>query len=201
MAVILLSDAIDKYCKKGFGSMNKNDFEVYIFNELLGTVNCKGKSNYELSVILKIPESKVKRLRYEAALKYGENNKMEELVRKALGNVTIDGEKIIFQTEDVMLKNYISWVMKKNGKTCDGSFNPEKIVIRIDDYEVLIKEVYDENEVDRKLDEIRKSLEEKNRHVPDKITWSWVLKTIADAGIKTIMNISLEEIFGLIKLV
>ena len=201
MAVILLSDAINEYCKKGFGSMNKNDFEVYIFNELLETQNCKGKSNYELSVKLKIPESKVKRLRYEAALKYGDNNKMEELVRKALGNVTIDGEKIIFQTEDVMLKNYISWVMKKNGKTCDGSFNPEKIVIRIDDYEVLIKEVYDENEVDRKLDEIRKSLEEKNRHVPDKITWSWVLKTIADAGIKTIMNISLEEIFGLIKLV
>ena len=198
MAVILLSDAIDKYCKKGFGSMNKNDFEVYIFNELLGTVDCKGKSNYELSVILKIPESKVKRLRYEAALKYGENNKMEELVRKALREVTIDGEKIIFQTEGVMLKNYISWIMKKNGKTCDSSFNPEKIVIRIDDYEALIKEVYDENEIKSKLDEIRKSLEEKNKQVPYKITWSWILKTIADAGIKEIMNISLEKIIKLV---
>lgn len=64
-----IDDALEKYLTKGFGSMNKNDFEVWIFNQLLHTV-LKDKDNYAISIYLKIPESKVKRLQYEASLKY-----------------------------------------------------------------------------------------------------------------------------------
>ena len=52
--------------------MNKNDFEVFIFNEYRKRGR---KSNREMSLELKIPESKVKRLAYEADLKYGYTDK------------------------------------------------------------------------------------------------------------------------------
>ena len=49
--------------------MNKNDFEVAIFNYLITKdENFIGKSSYELSIALKIPISKIKRLKYEAEL-------------------------------------------------------------------------------------------------------------------------------------
>ena len=61
--------------KRGFGSMNKNDFEVYIFSWLvLNHKDYQTASDNEISRMLKIPESKVKRLRYEAELKYGSND-------------------------------------------------------------------------------------------------------------------------------
>ena len=56
-----MQDFIDNYLKRGFGSMNKNDFEVMIMHELLQG-KLKGKSNYEISRELRVPESKVKRL-------------------------------------------------------------------------------------------------------------------------------------------
>ena len=54
--------------------MNKNDFEVYIFNQIITDPNYAGKNDYELSTELAIPQAKVKRLRYESNLKYGRNN-------------------------------------------------------------------------------------------------------------------------------
>ena len=53
--------------------MNKNDFEVYIFNQIITDPNYAGKNDYELSTELAIPQAKVKRLRYESNLKYGRN--------------------------------------------------------------------------------------------------------------------------------
>ena len=60
---------IDQYIERGFGSMNKNDFEVFIFGQMLEMPSYKGKTNYELSLLLRIPESKIKRLRYESSLR------------------------------------------------------------------------------------------------------------------------------------
>ena len=58
-----LQEFISKYLERGFGSMNKNDFEVWIFHYLMNH-QLQGKTNYEVSLFLKIPETKVKRLRY-----------------------------------------------------------------------------------------------------------------------------------------
>ena len=44
-----MQELIEKYLEHGFGSMNKNDFEVFIFNEIINSQEHKDKSNYELS--------------------------------------------------------------------------------------------------------------------------------------------------------
>lgn len=70
-----INTVIDQYLARGFGTMNKNDFEVWIFHYLMQH-RLQGKSNYDISVALKIPEQKVKRLRYESELKYPTTRKV-----------------------------------------------------------------------------------------------------------------------------
>ena len=77
MKELTLNEVISKYLEKGFGTMNKNDFEVWIFHYLLEH-ELQGKKNYEISIALKIPESKVKRLRYEAELKYSNKTSVDK---------------------------------------------------------------------------------------------------------------------------
>ena len=66
------SEFINRYATRGFGAMNKNDFEVLIFDLLKKYGNLKEKSNYEISRALQIPETKVRRLAYESDLKYSQ---------------------------------------------------------------------------------------------------------------------------------
>ena len=76
-----MNELIKKYIDQGFGSMNKNDFEVAIFNEWMKAEG-QDKSNYEISLALRIPETKVKRLKYEAELKYCDNK--DEILKRDL---------------------------------------------------------------------------------------------------------------------
>ena len=100
-----MNDWLKKYLERGFGSMNKNDFEVFIFSELLKS-KLKSMSNFDISVCLKIPESKVKRLKYEASLRYPEKElNLKKYAKKALENVTIESNHIRFSVEDTMLKS------------------------------------------------------------------------------------------------
>lgn len=50
MKELTLNEVISKYLEKGFGTMNKNDFEVWIFHYLLEH-ELQGKKNYEISML------------------------------------------------------------------------------------------------------------------------------------------------------
>lgn len=159
-----LNEFVDSYLEKGFGSMNKNDFEVAIFNYLITERSeFYRKSNYEISILLRIPETKVKRLRYEAALKNKDlsedklKNGVVELLEKA--KIREDGKKIIFQVEHILLKTYIFSLLKKHGCACDGSFSPEIIAINTEDYHYLLEEIY---MGDEKLDKLKIKLRASN---------------------------------------
>ena len=134
---------IQAYLDRGFGSMTKNDFEVMIFAELLQTSLLK-KSNYEISIDLRIPESKVKRLRYEASLKYNilSEDDYRLMFKEIAQNAIIKDEKIILSIEDISLRKFINFKLKKNGKFSDTSFNSEIVVIRSKDFAELLKELY-----------------------------------------------------------
>lgn len=200
-----LKDLLELYLKRGFGSMNKNDFEVFLFGKIIEFPNYKGKNNYDLSLALKIPETKIKRLRYESALR--NNNYDEEhykdSVRELLKNSQLRGEdnKILFQVEDVMLKLYISSILKKEGRMIDHSFNDEVLVIRIEDYEHLLKAVYDEITVNQELKKAQKTFGKE-------ITWAkileWTIQGMASglisAASSNMVNLSLQGIKAIIPL-
>ena len=133
---------IETYLKRGFGSMNKNDFEVAIFNYLITKdENFIGKSSYELSIALKIPISKIKRLKYEAELKYPQTNYAAE-IKKILGNAQFRGtrERVSFAVEDTAVRKYLENLLKQNGSFLDSSFNAEIVTIYTKDLPILWKE-------------------------------------------------------------
>lgn len=179
-----IGEAIEAYCEHGFGSMNKNDFEVFIFSHLLQMENYKGKSNYELSLQLRIPETKIKRLRYEAALRYPDpDNDYKTQVYELLKNAQLReaGKKIAFQVEDVILKSYISSILKQKGRIIDFSFNRELVVLHSEDFEYLAEEVYPKGE----YDEIHKRVQKlQSQNGSNKITWKVVFEKIFEGAAK-----------------
>lgn len=161
MSTTNLKDFIRDYLARGFGSMNKNDFEVWIFQYLIEN-KFPNNRDYEISIELGIPISKVKRLRYEASLKFGKHEKKdyEAGFRKLLENVkfTKDGESVKFIVEDFALRKYLEFVLKSNGHLSDGSFNSEIITMSLDAFEYLLQHFWTKKEYDDFLDKAKKSL-------------------------------------------
>jgi len=147
-----LNSAIEQYLNRGFGSMNKNDFEVFIFNELLRSQHYSGFSDYQFSRELKVPQAKIKRLRYEADLVYGGrkdeeyNREFLELLKNAKPKPT-NMNRIQFAMEDKGLYLFIDNKLKEGGHFSDRSHNGEIIEISIDDLTYLLEKcLFDENE-------------------------------------------------------
>lgn len=194
---------IDSYLRRGFGSMNKNDFEVWIFSQLMLS-RFIGKSNYEISVELKIPESKVKRLRYEADLKYSNNSadsyfqKLNALLEKS--TIKENGESIRFVIEDVSLRYFLDSHLKKDGRFSDTSFNSEIVTIDLDDLEYLLCQVNPNKELKEKLEKLGKG------NSKDKITLKGIVKKYLETSIEEgsriitnkIVNLSIQGIVQII---
>lgn len=136
---------ITNYLNRGWGSMNKNDFEVYIFNEIITDPNYAGMNDYGLSIALSIPQSKVKRLRYEANLKYGKNNaefysqQFRALLQEAKPQAVNNGKAVKFCMENKGLYLYIDNLLKQDGRFGDRSFNSELMVISMEDLVYLLE--------------------------------------------------------------
>ena len=177
-----LNDVIQKYIDKGFGSMTKNDFEVWIFSYLMQH-KFQHKTNYDISRELKIPESKVKRLRYEADLKYGENDddtnygRIIEFLKNA--RFKQSGTAIQFTIEDVALRKYFDSVLKKGNRFSDSSFNSEIVSIDFEDLKYFLFTYKDhKQELDDILNKARVKYNDKG------ITWNGLLKNFANAAAK-----------------
>ena len=172
---------IQTYLDRGFGSMTKNDFEVMIFAELIQT-SLHGMSDYQISLDLRIPESKVKRLRYEASLKY--NILSEEdyrlMFKEIAQNAIVKDERIILSIEDISLRKFINFKLKKNGKFSDTSFNSEIVVIRSKDFAELLKELY---YTQRELQQINDKIDKINESLSKKITFKDVISVFIKASV------------------
>lgn len=140
---VFLINMIEDYLNvKGFGSLNKNDFEVLIISAL-----SKGKyglsSTFQLSRLLKIPETKVKRLRYEPVLKYCEDDERDNFIKlqKALDKAELkvgpDKNTNQFFIQNQVLANYMDEKLKEMGRVYDTSFNNEIFRVDLEDLKVL----------------------------------------------------------------
>ena len=110
----------------GFGKMNKNDFEVLIFS-VLRNYEFKDASNFKLSTILKVPETKVKRLDYESRLIYGENVTTDYQLLSYLSHAKYDKGtgKFQFVIENKFDRSFLDAKVKEMQSFIDTSFNKE----------------------------------------------------------------------------
>ena len=198
---ITIKEIIQSYLGRGFGSMNKNDFEVWIFNEWR-KLQDKNLSDYAISKELKISETKVKRLRYEADLKYSSDNdekKLQEQFFKLLENAKYKKEnsKLQFVIKDKLLRGYISDCLEKDGRFMDSSFNANMVSIYVDDFSFLLeqfKEVID-------TDKIIKEAEKKAESYHDfPVKFSDIIKEkLKDLGKEYVGELTTESICNFIK--
>ena len=196
---------ITEYFDRGFCSFTKNDFEVLIFQSLLE--NEKDiKSNYHYSQLLRIPVTKVKRLRYEADLKYGnilnsqkeyQEKKLQQvnnLIKAAKFKVT-DKNKIQFSIEDLSLRRLLEEMLKKKGSFADSSFNTEVVTVSIDDLIIILNQ---SEEGEAMLKEIKGKAQlafskyNNSNHLEFDVYWPQILLEsigLAKEGIKTAKTI------------
>ncbi|TRX70679.1 hypothetical protein [Carboxylicivirga sp. M1479] len=147
------SEFISNYKTRGFGSMTKNDFEVLLFNLLRKHGNLKGLSNFEISLDLQIPETKVRRLAYESDLKYGQltESDVKEAFFKIVANSKLrsDLNKIEFVIENKFIRTSIGAQLKKLGHYADSSFNSEVTRIHLDSFIDLLAFYYPDKAIER----------------------------------------------------
>ena len=161
-------------CLAGFGRMNKNDFEVALFHLFLENNDLRKESDFALSIMFKMPESKVKRLRYEEALQFPVNND-EAHYKDAFINLLTNGHfrvtdnhRIQFAISDKLFRLYISDLLMRDGRFADSSFNPNIVSLPWKDLEYLLNQF--DSKTKERLDKIKTSIKEGGKDVPKTIT-------------------------------
>ena len=169
-----LSTIIDQYLARGFGTMNKNDFEVWIFHHLLQH-QLQGKSNYDISMALKIPEQKVKRLRYESELKYPTTDDCDrrrlliEAISHAKFRQAKDGQ-VVFALNDKMLRSYLENQLINDGRFYDSSFMSNIIVLSVSDFLFVLDSILlTKDDKQKIINQAKKGLKE-SKKLPASVT-------------------------------
>jgi hypothetical protein len=140
-----VNEFLAEYLSDGLGAKTKREIDILVMNLLMNYAELSGNSNQELSILLQAPESRIKRLRYEARLKYppdADYIKREFLYILNRSQFDVAKGKIVFVMEDDFLRHAIQGRLKAKGMFADTSFNTE--IIRIDkaSLESVIGELY-----------------------------------------------------------
>ena len=194
-------DFIERYSKRGFGSMNKNDFEVLIFDLLRRYGNLKDKTNYQASILLQIPESKIKRLAYEADLKY-DNINQQDITNDffniiANSKLRADLNKIQFVIENKFLRTSISAKLKELGHFSDSSFNSEIISIHIDSFIDLLESYYPKKSIEQIVNDCKELVKaDKGEKITFKLIMKKFIEGIATEAGKQTVNVGLSYFTG-----
>ncbi len=147
---IFEDEFLEEYLSRGFGSLSKRDIDIFVMHLLMKHSNLKNESNFDLSMKLKLTETRIKNLKYEAHLKYAESSKDDikeeflSLLNKVKLQVVGNETWISIVVEDTFLRNVIKAKVKENGSFVDGSFNSEIVKISVDDFSYLIYVSLDE---------------------------------------------------------
>lgn len=150
------NDFLSNYLKFGLGSMPKSDIDALVMH-LLDTYGLDGSplaiySNQTVSERLKTPVAKIKRLRYDAALKFGERieDQAKGRLLAALSKASLepDGERICLIIEDSLAKNWLQGQLKIYQHIFDYSFNTEIVKVSSAGLFDVLEAVFDKAEID-----------------------------------------------------
>ena len=127
-----LEGFLSEYLKGGFGRMNKTDFEYLLMYLFVSNGSFESLTNFDISLLLKIPESKVRRLKYEAELRYGDHSAAEKNLLNLLAGCRVEytDTMVIFSIEDKFTQVlFLSELKKQLRAFGDYSFNPELVKV------------------------------------------------------------------------
>lgn len=192
---------VEQYAKRGFGSMNKNDFEVLVFNLLRKYGDLKDKTNFEMSLDLQIPETKVRRLAYESDLKYGHITETD--IKSAFFSIVAssklrgDLNKIEFVIENKFIRTSIGAQLKQLGHYADSSFNSEIIRIHIESFVDLLAYYYPQPAIERIVKECKATVKaEKGEAISFKLILRKFLEGLATQAGKKVVDVGTAYFTG-----
>lgn len=166
------TDFLHSYLQFGLASMPKADVDALVMS-LLDRYGYGGSgplaplSNQTVSETLHTPVSKVKKLRYDAALKYGGNveDQAKGRLLAALYTATLDlkDDKICLVIEDLLAKNWLQGQLKIHKQIYDYSFNTEIVKVEPNGLFAALSTMYDAQSLQVFMDEYRQLKKHKDR--------------------------------------
>ena len=190
-------DFINVYLQNGFGMMNKSELEILIFHLLRNDDFCNQKSIFGISRVLHIPESKVRKLIYEADLRYGDisdsyvRDEFFACLNKAHFQTT--NNKIEFPLDDKLVRSAIDDKLRSMGYFSDTSHNRDVFSIYIDAFIALIDVYYPAENKDEVLKKCKGVVKDSND-----ITFKGILKEFLCGASRKLGEIATSAIFGAI---
>ena len=188
-------DFIKIYLQNGFGIMNKSELEILIFHLLRRDDFCNQKSIFGISRELHIPEAKVRKLIYEADLRYGDISdayvKKEFFACLSKAHFQTTGNKIEFPLDDKLVRSAIDDKLRSMGYFSDTSHNRDVFSIHIDAFVVLIDVYY----TDANKAEVLKKCKSSVKGGQD-ITFKGVLKEFLYGASRKAGEIAASAVFG-----
>lgn len=150
------------YLANGLGSAPKREIDILVTNLLMKYGDLTKESNHNLSILLQVSESTIKRLRYEAKLKYPPDDEYikreflfilanSQFEAENIEETDVENLKLIFIMEDNYLRYAIQGRLKEKGMFADTSFNSEIIKISCGSLVNVIEEFYGKETADEFL--------------------------------------------------
>lgn len=147
----------ENYLKLGLGSLPKADIDALVMHlldmyGLYGSEPLAIYSNQTVSERLKTPVTKIKKLRYDAALKFGGSieDQAKGRLLAALSKASFDhnSEKICLIIEDSLAKNWLQGKLKTHQHIFDHSFNTEILKVSSVGLFQVLESVFDKKALD-----------------------------------------------------
>ncbi len=176
------------YLGRGFGSMNKNELEVLFFHLMKKySKDLVGKSNFERACALRISETKIKRLAYEANMSYGalddaEKKDLQTQFLALLSDAKIQNDRgtLRFAVEDKFMRSVIYEDLKQQGYYLDSSFNSEIVSIQKEALIALLDIYFSDDKKKEIVDEYKKARKKAKKATEDGTTFNHIMGVVFD---------------------
>lgn len=150
------AEFLDSYLKFGLGSMPKSDIDALAMSLLekygIGSYGpLASMNNQRVSEILRTPVSRVKKLRYDAALKYGgsieDQAKARLLATIAKATFEPEGDDVCLIIEDSLAKTWLQGKLKEHQQIFDHSFNTEIVRVSSTGFFSVLRIVFEKQHI------------------------------------------------------
>ena len=161
-AKMILAEIMGVYLEKGFGVMNKTEFETLLYYVLKKYGLLTGKC-FDDSFILRIPEAKARKLIYESQVKYSNRNKdaFDSYLRKSVGEclahafLVKNNKEIRFAIEDKYLRIALHAKLREKHYFADTSFNKDIISLDENAFKEMVSILVPNFQRDQVLENLR----------------------------------------------
>lgn len=138
---------LNRFLHNGFGTLPKREIEILVMHLLLkdGVLRPEGRvDHHEISVKLRLPESRVRSLIYEVELKHGNAiNIIDEIIHIIESDrYSISGTKVKISVHSPLVKQHIEYKIRKLNGVSDGSFGKHIISLELSTFQRLLEDLY-----------------------------------------------------------